>query len=123
MLRSGFYSAPLRFGMSATWRMLGVLDQSEKLHQHAMSGRRHWSLYTIGVVPERQGKGVGTALIQPVLAYADQDKLPCYLDTDNEKSVKFFENNGWKVHIDVKEPAYGPRFWTMIREPKLPSSQ
>jgi hypothetical protein len=52
-----------------------------------------------------------------ILDLADKDKIPCYLDTANERSLKFFKKNGFEIHDDVVSPAYGPRFWTMVRNP------
>jgi len=120
MMMLGFAAAPWKFGMSATWRMMRVLELSEWHHKDTMQNRPHWTLYSIAVVPSRQSKGLGTALIQPVLQAADSEGISIYLDTDSERSLHFFENNGWKVVKDLKEPPVGPQFWTMLREPRKP---
>jgi len=118
MFRLGAVSAPWKFGISASWRMYKVLDQSESYHIKSMKDQHHWSLYTVGVDPQFQSKGIGTKLIQPILDLADKDQLPCYLDTSNERSIEFFKRNGFEVCEDERNPVYGPRFWTMIRKPK-----
>jgi len=117
MLRLGLGLAPFKFGFYATYKTLLILQMSEKLHQDAMKGKKHWSLYTIGVSPEYQCKGIGTSLIEPVLNFADIDNLPCYLDTASERSLNFFKRYGWNLHDDVVNPPVGCRFWTMVREP------
>lgn len=79
---------------------------------------------------EFQCKGIGSTLIKPglilkrkllkstVLEVADKEKICCYLETSSERSLNFFKKNGWKICKNVDKPAYGPRFWTMIRDPQ-----
>ena len=118
MLWLGFAAAPFKFGPSATWRFVGVLNESEKHHKQTMAGKPHWTLYSVGVFPDHQSKGVGSELLEPVLTVADSEKIPCYLDTDNAKSLIFFQRLGFKVEKDVNLNG-APRFWTMIRQPKV----
>jgi hypothetical protein len=55
--------------------------------------------------------------MQPVLARADADRLPCYLETMNEKNVLFYEKYGFRVVRDGEVPRHGLRAWAMLREP------
>ncbi len=57
-------------------------------------------------------------MLAPILAIADMDSLPFYLDTSNEKSIAFFEKNGFEVHKHIPNPDRGPQFWTMVRKPR-----
>ena len=69
----------------------------------------------LGVDPDHQGKGLGGALLQPALAKADQEGLPCYLETLEEKNLAFYGRHGFEVLVDDREPHSGLKFWTMIR--------
>jgi ribosomal protein S18 acetylase RimI-like enzyme len=46
-------------------------------HQHGLPAPSdpHWNLETLGIVPEAQGRGLGTRLLVPGLARADRDAL------------------------------------------------
>ncbi len=68
------------------------------------------------------GKGYGSELLAPILAIADMDSLPFYLDTSNEKSIAFFQKNGFEVHKHIPNPDRGPQFWTMVRKPRATTS-
>ncbi|HWV25071.1 MAG TPA: GNAT family N-acetyltransferase [Thermomicrobiales bacterium] len=75
-----------------------------------------WYLLGLGVSPLAQGRGVGSALIQPGLEAAANAGLPAYLETGTERNVRFYTRFGFKV----VEPAArlvqnGPTHWTMIR--------
>ena len=70
----------------------------------------------LGVEPDRQGQGIGSALIQPVLGRADAEGLPCYLETTKERNVTFYRRHGFDVVAEGDLPDLGPPFWTMRRE-------
>lgn len=52
-----------------TYRMVGCLDITEKVHQQTIS-TPHWCLYTIGVISDSQNNGIGSSLIEPILQVA-----------------------------------------------------
>jgi GNAT superfamily N-acetyltransferase len=94
------------------------------VHFGAAVGRAHpaqpyWYLEAVGVDPAVQGRGVGTRLLQPVLDIADRARLPCYLETDTEPNVRWYQGLGFEVRTaDVQFTPGGPRFWTMLRPPR-----
>jgi len=114
MIKAGMAAAPFKMGIKATVKALSVLDYTEVMRKQTVT-TPHWSLYTIGVLPSDQNKGLGAAMMAPILAVADNAKLPVYLDTSSKRSLKFFNKMGFKTAIDVTDPPNGPRFWTMLR--------
>ncbi len=114
MIRHGMIAAPFKFGFSAFNRFMGVMNHLEHLHDRD-APEPHWYLMVLGVDPPRQGQGVGGTLVQPVLARADRDGLPCYLETMKERNVPFYEKHGFTVVVDEIMPKGGPRCWTMKR--------
>lgn len=77
----------------------------------------HYYLSFLGVTPGMQGKGVGPALIQPVLERCDLEKMPAYLETETEKNVRFYEKRGFIVQRTVDSVDGEVRVWMMWREP------
>src|ERR1700722_12278585 len=80
----------------------------------------HWYLATLGTAVEQQGKGVGSALMRPVLEHCDAEGLPCYLESSKERNVPFYRRHGFEVVEEVSLPDDGPMLWTMWREPTAP---
>ena len=76
----------------------------------------HWYLSILGTDPSSQGKGLGSALLAPVLARCDRDGLPAYLESSNERNVPFYERNGFEVTGTHDFPD-GPRLHEMWRTP------
>jgi ribosomal protein S18 acetylase RimI-like enzyme len=53
--------------------------------------------------------------MQPVLERAEAEGSPCYLETDNEANVLFYEKHGFRVVSEDEVPKHGLRFWAMVR--------
>ena len=89
--------------------------------QRAMEERHlrepHFYVRTVGVRTALQGRGVGSALMQPTLQRADSAGLPAYIEASSERSAALYERLGF-VHMDVVElPEGGPPVWLMRRPP------
>jgi len=78
----------------------------------------HWYLEILGTEPAHQGKGVGGALMAPVLARCDEEALPAYLESSKERNVPYYERHGFRVTDEIRLPKDGPPLWLMWREPQ-----
>ena len=70
----------------------------------------------VGVRPERQGRGLGREVMQPVLDRCDRDGTPAFLTSTNPRNVAFYERLGFRSTA-VVEVAPGIEFRSMLREP------
>ena len=77
----------------------------------------HWYLAVMGVVPERQGRGLGTALMKPGLDALDQAGTPAYLEASTPRSRELYRRNGFDVTGEFNLPSGGPPLWQMWRDP------
>ncbi len=77
----------------------------------------HYYLGTLGTDPAFQRKGVGTALLQPVLDRCDAEAIPAYLETSKDVNVPYYRRHGFEVTNQVTLPD-GPPVWFMWREPQ-----
>jgi ribosomal protein S18 acetylase RimI-like enzyme len=117
LILAGMIFIPLKFGRAAFARMIRGVNYETRLHKRDVPAR-HWYLATLGVEPARQGRGIGSALIRPVLARADAEGLPCYVETEKERNVLFYRRHGFEVVVESDVPNGGPHMWTMKREPQ-----
>ena len=93
---------------------LRLLNLVESMHPH----EPHWYLATLGTAVDAQGKGVGGAVMAPVLEHCDREGLPAYLESSKERNVPFYRRHGFEVVEEVSLPGDGPSIWTMWREPQ-----
>ncbi len=91
-----------------------MLDTIERRHPR----EPHWYLASLGTAVDRQGQGVGSALMRPVLEHCDAEGLPAYLESSKERNVPFYRRHGFEVVEEVPLPGDGPPIWTMWREPR-----
>ncbi|MZD07285.1 GNAT family N-acetyltransferase [Streptomyces sp. SID5785] len=82
------------------------------------AGRAHVYLWMIGVAPDRQGEGLGTALMAPVLERCDREGLPAYLEASNARSRALYERLGFVFTGTALDLPGGPSMWPMWREPQ-----
>ncbi|KUN27418.1 acetyltransferase [Streptomyces antibioticus] len=99
----------------ANERIEQIARLTEDIHP---AGRAHEYLWMIGVSPDRQGEGLGTALIGPVLDRCDREGLPAYLEASNARSRALYERLGFALPDHPLDLPGGPRMWPMWREPR-----
>jgi ribosomal protein S18 acetylase RimI-like enzyme len=77
----------------------------------------HWYLATLGTEPAAQGRGLGTAVLMPVLEECDRDGVAAYLESSKESNIDYYARFGFRVTEEVRLPR-GPRVWPMWRDPR-----
>ena len=115
--RFALLRAMLRFGPGGLGRAMEVFGYADGAQARAVSGP-HWYLWALGVAPASQGQGIGSSLLRPILTRADAEGLPCYLETETERNVAFYEKRGFGV-VEAKRMSggSGPTLWIMLRQP------
>jgi ribosomal protein S18 acetylase RimI-like enzyme len=116
MLRCGLLTAVLLTGPRTWVRFIKMANYVEKKNKPILA-RPHWHLMMLGVEPSQQGKGLGGTLLQPMLARADAEGMPCMLESGNGRNLSFYERIGFEVAAHDQVPNGGPQFWVMVREP------
>ena len=116
ILRSGLISMPLRMGPAAYMRFSAYIDCSNELRRQN-SADTYWYLWVLGVDPPHQGQGVGGKLIRPVLEQADASGTACYLETEVERNLAFYERHGFRAVAEARVPGLDVRTWSLVREP------
>lgn len=91
------------------WRYYKLHRLTDAIHPY---GAQHVFAPFIGVVPDRQGQGAGTALVQHKLAASG---LPVYLEATSSRNRKWCERLGfWQLPMRALLPD-GPEVWSMWR--------
>ena len=98
-------------GLSRAQRGLAVMDS-----RHPR--KPHYYLDSLGVQPEWQGRGLGSALMQPVLERCDRERMPAYLNAGSSRSRDLYLRHGFDVTEEFRLPEGGPPLWRMWREPR-----
>ncbi len=116
----GIPRAVARLPGDARRQLLQVLAYLDREHKRLMT-RPHWYLWAVGVEPACQRQGIGGRLLQPVLALADEEQVPCYLETQVESNLPFYRKWGFVVVGEGRVLKQGLPMWMMRREPRQPT--
>lgn len=75
----------------------------------------HYYLSVIGTDDEKQGGGIGSALLAPMLHRCDETETAAYLESSKESNLSFYARHGFAVRERIELPE-GPPLWLMWRE-------
>jgi ribosomal protein S18 acetylase RimI-like enzyme len=116
-IRVGLLLAPFTMGLKHYFsQAMKNEDLTLKIHEEIMPGP-HWYLWALAVDPDQQSRGFGTILLQPGLNAAASQRLPCYLETHDERNIPFYKKNGFELVRTEQIPGFDLRFWCLVREP------
>ncbi len=76
----------------------------------------HWYLAFMGVRPSLRGRGIGSALLQAVLADADRHGVPAYLEASCPANKRLYERHGFQTVTELTV-ADSPTLYAMWRRP------
>jgi hypothetical protein len=100
-----------------------ALAASHAMESHYPKGKSYWYLHYVGVRPEHQGKGWGSAAIREGLTRARTEGLPVYLETAKETNVALYRKLGFKLigkwNVAKGGPVSGPCSAKTKTGPKL----
>lgn len=78
----------------------------------------HWYLEALGTVPARQGKGDGARVLAPVLRQCDEEGVPVWTWSSNERNLAFYYRQGFEVLDKLEFAPGGPPIFPIRREPR-----
>jgi ribosomal protein S18 acetylase RimI-like enzyme len=116
MARSGALFLPFTVGPRFFLRFLDYKQHLDLLRQQH-TPFPHWYLQLLGVAPQFQRQGHGSALLASMLDRLDKEGLACCLDTLNGDNVPFYERFGFKVVVESRVPKTKIGIWLMARKP------
>jgi GNAT superfamily N-acetyltransferase len=94
-------------------RSLRTLARMESAHPR----NPHFFLPFVGVEPAQQGRGVGSALLRPVLERCDREDVPAYLEASSPRNRVLYERHGFVTFGELPLLRGCPPVWMMWREP------
>lgn len=85
---------------------------------HKAQPQDHYYLSVLGTRTSAQGKGVGSALMAPVLEVCDREGVGAYLESSKERNVPFYRRHGFEVVEEIEFSKGGPVLYAMWRDPQ-----
>jgi GNAT superfamily N-acetyltransferase len=76
----------------------------------------HYYVRDVGVLPNMQGKGLGSVLLRPTLDRCDREGLPAYLEASSERNAALYERLGFQLTDELRIGG-SPPLRLMLRPP------
>ena len=105
-----------------------------ELDDHHLTGAEHHHLAILAVRPDRQGQGIGTALLDAHHAVLDEQGMTAYLEASDERTRRIYLRHGYADHgtpihlhggllaggghLAPGQPGEGSRMYPMVRGPR-----
>jgi len=94
-----------------TPRLVQAINALESNHPP----EEHYYLAFVGVMPEWQGRGLGAAVLKPVLDRCDSERMPAYLEASAPRNRGLYERLGFEVTEEFRLGKGSPPLWRMWR--------
>mgnify|MGYP005749360979 CR=1 FL=1 len=102
-------------GWSRLWSVSRAIERVQQVHPT----EPHYYLQVLGVDPACQGQGWSRPLLEGMLARADRESRPVYLETAEESNLSFYRRFGFDVSQLLADlPGAAPPLWCLWREPR-----
>jgi len=84
----------IQIGMRSVVR---ILKSEAHVNNNFRKYPRCCHLYMIGVLPAAQGKGLASALMNPMIRRMKEKSIPLFLETANRRNVDIYKKKGFKI--------------------------
>ena len=114
LLQRARTAVPYEIGPAGLRRLIKLGRSVEQVRQR-LAAQPHWYLLLLGA-EAGCAPAVCQTLIAPVLARADANRFPCYVETFREGELQSLHGHGFRIEGGARIPG-GPDFWAMVRAP------
>jgi predicted GNAT family acetyltransferase len=84
----------MQIGIKSVMR---ILKSENIVHKNFIRFPRFCHLYLIGVLPEAQGRGLASALMNPMITRMTEQSIPLFIETANPRNVEIYKKKGFKI--------------------------
>ncbi|MFW6138491.1 MAG: GNAT family N-acetyltransferase [Spirochaetota bacterium] len=113
--RSGYFNFLFKAPPYLAQRFKQLAKEVGKYHSELIDVP-HIYLNVLGVAPEYQNRGRGSAHLKKVLDIVNEQQLSCYLESFNEKNLEFYKRFGFQVLKEFR--VLGKQVWGMKKLPE-----
>lgn len=100
------------------WKKVARLMKLQTLLDGKHPTEPHYYLFSIGCLPEVQGQGIGSGLMEPMMRRFDEEQIPAFLENSRAANLPFYQRHGFEVREQLNLLGDGPPMWLMWRAPR-----
>jgi len=96
LIRSGFFRLLWQVDKETLNRFREYGEEVESMHRES-APIEYWYLWALGASPEHQKKGLASRMLEAMLERIDEERLPCWLETNGDINEGIYEKFGFEV--------------------------
>lgn len=101
-------------GLDFVLRSLNYEKNCIKIRKKIVSSD-DWYIFQFGVLPAKQGIGLGSKVMRPILNWFDLEKITCYLETQKDVNVEIYSHFGFVLKSTDTLPSKSIKQFAMLR--------
>lgn len=101
-------------GLDFVLRSLKYEKNCIKIRKNFVSSK-DWYIFQFGVTPSKQGLGLGSKIMKPILYWFDSEKIACYLETQKDVNVDIYNHFGFDLKSVDTLPNKNIKQFAMLR--------
>lgn len=113
-IQAGGLKLIFTLGLDFVLRSLNYEKNCIKIRKNFVSSD-DWYIFQYGVSPEKQGIGLGSKIMKPVLSWFDSKGIACYLETQKEINVDIYNHFGFALKSTDTLPNMSTKQFAMLR--------
>ncbi len=87
-------------------KSIGFLNIAKAIDRESQVASHHpatpfYHLWFLGVLPEYQGEGIGSKLLNELLADANAMNRPVHLETSTHRNIPWYEKHGFSIYSKI----------------------
>lgn len=114
-MRNGGFSVYRKLGKQVLNEILTSAEFHRNIHREIIDDP-HWYLQFLAIDPQHQGKGYASSLLKAMINRSNNEGLPIYLETQNERNVSIYQHFGFKMMKKSKNPRWSNNNWGMLKK-------
>lgn len=113
-IKAGGLKLIFSYGLDFVLRSLNYEENCIKIRKNFVSSD-DWYIFQYGVSPAKQGMGLGSRIMKPVLNWFDSEKIACYLETQKNVNVDIYNHFGFALKSTDTLPNKDIKQFAMLR--------
>ena len=103
---------------------LGIISRLSAYEKYGMNLKKEftdhydWYLFNLSIKRDKQGQGIASKLMRPMLKFCDDERMVAYLETHKGDNVGLYKHYGFELVREVLIPKTPVTHYAMVRRPK-----
>lgn len=117
ILEEAYLTAQFVFKVTGVEGIAKALKREKYIQQYHPQDSEFIYIWFIGLKKTEQGKGAGSNMLGEIIKKSNQEQLPVYVETSEERNLRFYARHGFEIYHVSEEEQFGYHLYFLRRLP------